>query len=1100
MRFKVWMGALLLLLAFNPAAAKKKGKKGGEEAKEKAKPTFSASLFSGLKLRSLGPAITSGRIADIAVDPTDKLRWFVAVASGGVWLTHNGGTTWKPVFDSQGSYSIGCVTIDPNNPLNVWVGTGENNSQRSVGYGDGVYKSVNGGKSWKKVGLMKSEHIGRILIDPRDSDVVYVAAQGPLWSAGGDRGLYKTIDGGKVWELILEIDEHTGVSEVVADPRDPDTLYAVAYQRRRHVWTLVNGGPGSAIYKSTDGGRTWRKIRRGLPGVDLGRIGIAIAPSKPDTLYAVVEAAQGKSGFYRSDDRGESWSKQSGYVSGSPQYYQELFVDPHDHERVYSMDVVPDVSEDGGKNFKSIPIDAMHVDIHAWWIDPDRTDHLIAGSDGGVYETWDRGRTWRFMANLPVTQFYKIALDNDEPFYNVYGGTQDNFTLAGPSRTTNRNGITNRDWYMTLFGDGFQSRVDPTNPDIVYSQFQYGRLARYDRRSGERIFIQPQAAPGEPALRWNWDAPLIISPHDHKRLYFAANILFRTDDRGNSWRAVSPDLTAGVDRNALKVMGRVQSVDAPSKNRSTSVYGNVVALTESTLKEGLLIVGTDDGLIQISEDGGGNWRKIESFPGVPARTYVNRVEASRHDEQVIYAAFNNHKMGDFKPYILKSADLGATWQSIAANLPERGSVYAIAEDHVRPGLLFVGTEFGLFVTFNDGAEWTRLKAGLPTVAVRDLAIHERENDLVLGTFGRGFYVLDDYSPLRAVSKEFIEDKGALLPVKKTPMFVPDTPLGRGGKGFLGADFYTAPNPPFGAVFTYYLKSVPKTKRQLRREKEKKIAKEGGDATYPSWNALRLEAREEGAELLLTVRDEDGQVVRRIKSKPRKGLHRLTWDLTYPSLAPVRQGGSGGRGGRGGHPAAPGTYTAELAMRVDGALRAIGEPQSFEVYPLGNTTLPAADRDALVAFQRKTARLQRAVMGAARVLRESRDRLASLGTALDRTNGAPAAMHDEIRALKDRHRELTHALSGDPIPGRFNESSPTALMGRINGIVFTHWASTSAATQTVLKEYADSADLFAELLPKIQTFIEKDLKDFEDRLEQAGAPWTPGRVPRWQKEQ
>jgi len=1101
MRVRVWLAVAALWFALDPALAQKRGKKKEKEAEEKAKITFDASLLSGIKLRLIGPAITSGRIADFAVNPENPANYFAAVASGGVWVTENSGVTWKPVFDSQGSYSIGCIAIDPHNPLIVWVGTGENNSQRSVGYGDGVYKSIDGGKSWKNVGLKQSEHIGRILVDPRDSNVVYVAAQGPLWSAGGERGLYKTTDGGETWERVLEIDEHTGVSEVVCDPRDPDTLYAVAYQRRRHVWTLVNGGPGSGLYKSTDGGANWRKINRGLPGSTLGRIGIAISPVDPDRLYAVVEAAEGKGGFFRSDKRGESWAKQSGYVSRSPQYYQELFADPHDVDRVYSMDVVAQVTEDGGRTFRSVPMGNMHVDVHAWWIDPKDPDHLRCGNDGGVYESFDRGANWRFMPNLPITQFYKVAVDNDAPFYNVFGGTQDNFSLMAPSRTTNTHGITNRDWTMTLFGDGFQSRVDPTDPNIIYAQLQYGRLVRYDRRSGERIFITPIEGKDEPALRWNWDSPLIISPHDHKRLYFAANILFRSDDRGNSWRAVSPDLSAGIDRNQIPVMGRIQSVDAPSKNRSTSVYGNIVALSESPLREGLLAVGTDDGLIQISEDGGDNWRKLDAFPGVPAQTYVNRLETSKHDENVIYAAFNNHKNGDFKPYILKSEDLGASWRSIAANLPERGSVYAIAEDHVRPDLLFVGTEFGLFASFNGGGEWTPLKGGLPTVAVRDLAIQERENDLVVGTFGRGIYILDDYAPLRAMSAEFIEAEAALLPVKKTPVFIPDSPLGRGGKGFLGDSFYTAENPDFGAVFTYFLKEAPQTKRQKRRKEEAKLVKEGADTPYPTWDELREEAREEAPALIFTVRDAEGQVVRRLTAAPRKGMHRLTWDLRYPASSPVRLGRSGGGFfGGGGPPVAPGAYRVEMAMRADGEQKALGEPQTFEVYPLGNTTLPAADRAALAAFQKKTARLQRAVMGTVRALDEAEDRVKHLEAALPLTNNADPAMGDELRQLKARLTELQHALSGDPIPGRFNEASPPAIVDRVQTVIFSHWASTSEATQTVRDAYAIAADAFAQVLPDIQTFVETDLAAFERRLEEAGAPWTPGRVPRWQSEE
>ena len=557
--------SIVVLLLAVPAVAKKKAK---EETKpEAAEKALSASDFEGLRLREIGPAIASGRVGDLAVDPTDPKRYFVAVASGGVWLTTNAGTTWEPVFDGEGSYSIGCVTLDPNDPLVVWVGTGENNSQRSVGYGDGVYKSVDGGRTWKHMGLETSEHIGKIVVDPNDSDTVYVASQGPLWSAGGERGLYKTTDGGETWNLVLEISEHTGVSDLVLDPRDSQVLYASAYQRRRRVWTLINGGPESGLHKSTDGGETWTELTNGLPSGDIGRIGLAISPADPDVLYAIVEAAGEEGGFYRSRDRGGNWEKRSPYVSLSPQYYQEIYADPHDVNRVYSMDVWMMVTEDGGATFQQVGEAYKHVDNHALWIDPADTDHLLAGCDGGMYETFDRGATWDFKANLPVTQFYKVAVDNAEPFYNVYGGTQDNFTLGGPSRTINQNGITNREWIVTLGGDGFQTRVDPEDPNIIYSQAQYGVLVRFDKRSGEQLDIQPQAAPGEDALRWNWDSPLIISPHHPHRLYFAAQRLFRSDDRGNRWTAVSDDLTRQLDRNRLEVMNEVWSVDGVAKNR-----------------------------------------------------------------------------------------------------------------------------------------------------------------------------------------------------------------------------------------------------------------------------------------------------------------------------------------------------------------------------------------------------------------------------------------------------------------------------------------------------------------------------------------------------
>ncbi|MBU1071958.1 glycosyl hydrolase, partial [bacterium] len=737
---------------------------------------FNSGAFSALEFRLLGPSFMSGRVGDFAVNPDNPAEYYVAVCSGGVWKTVNAGTTYEPIFDGEGSYSIGCVTLDPGDPKVVWVGAGENNSQRSVSYGDGVYKSVDGGQYWENMGLKESEHIGMIVVDPRDSDVVYVAAQGPLWRAGGDRGLYRTTDGGAAWVKILDIDEDTGVSEVHLDPRDPDTLYAVSYQRRRHVWTLLNGGPGSGVHKSTDGGATWRKIQRGLPEVELGRIGLDIALSRPDVLYAIVEAAEDESGFYRSDDAGENWRKMSDYVSTSPQYYQEIAVDPRDPDLVWSLNTWLAHTEDGGATWERASTSAKHVDDHAIWIDPADPRHILVGCDGGIYESWDRGGLWDFEANLPVTQFYKVHVDYDEPFYRVYGGTQDNNSLGAPHRTINVHGVRNSDWTITQGGDGFETQVDPTDANIVYSQYQYGGLARYDRRNGEGVDIQPQPAWGDPAYRFNWNSPLLISPHDHTRLYYGCQKLLRSDDRGSSWREISGDLSRQIDRNTLEIMGKIWSVDAVSKNRSTSFYGSLVSLDESPLREGLIYVGTDDGLIQVTEDGGAAWRRIDKFKGVPDRSYVGDVKASRFDAGTVFACFDNHKQGDFKPYLLRSDDYGESWKSIAGDLPERGTVHVVQQDHVNQDLLFAGTEFGAFFTVDGGAHWLQLKAGLPVIAVRDLDLQRRENDVALATFGRGIYILDDYTPLRHVSPERFEREAAILfPVRDAWLYHEATP-------------------------------------------------------------------------------------------------------------------------------------------------------------------------------------------------------------------------------------------------------------------------------------------------------------------------------------
>jgi photosystem II stability/assembly factor-like uncharacterized protein len=1077
------------------------------EAAEKTKPDapkgpFSAETFAGLAFRSLGPALTAGRVGDLAVSPRPG-TYFVAVASGGVWRTTTWGASFTPVFDEQGSFSIGCLAIDPNDPLTIWVGTGENNAQRSVAFGDGVYKSTDHGKTWQNVGLKESEHIGRIAIDPRDSKVVYVAAQGPLWRDGGDRGLYKTTDGGKTWKPVLKISDQTGVNEVWLDPRNPDVLYASAWQRRRHVWTFISGGPESALYKSTDAGASWSKLAGGLPKAELGRIGLAVSPADPDVVYAIVESSDKKAaGIWRSSDAGGSWERRGDYAT-SGNYYQELVADPRDPDRVYAMDVFLKVSEDGGKSFKNLGEKEKHVDNHALWIDPANTDHLLNGNDGGVYESWDRGRSWEFRPNLPITQFYRVSVDDSKPFYWVYGGTQDNFTLGGPSRTLTANGIRSSDWFVTLFGDGFHIQVDPQDPHIVYSEAQYGVLVRFDRRSGEKLDIQPQAAPGEDPLRFNWDSPLLLSPHSRTRLYFAAQRLFRSDDRGDSWRAVSPDLTAQIDRNQLKVMGRVWSVDAVARNQSTSFYGNIVALDESPKLEGLLYVGSDDGLVQVSEDAGGSWRKEARFPGVPERSYVADLAASPHAADVVYAAFNNHKMGDFKPYLLKSSDRGRSWSSIAAGLPERGPLWTVSEDPEQPGLLFAGTEFGVFFSPDSGAQWVQLKGGLPTIAARDLAIQRREGDLVLATFGRGLYVLDDLTPLRRASAALLEREATLFPVRRAWMYVPEEPLGSPGRAFQGTAFYLADNPPFGAVFTYYLKDELRTLKKRRQDEERKIADKGGDVPQPPWADLEREAREEEPAILLTVSDEAGNVVRRLTGDTKAGFHRVAWDLRLPppnptSLKPFESEAVWEQP-PAGPLALPGRYHVKLEKRVDGVLTVLGEAQGFEAAPLGASGLSESDREALQAFARITARLQRAVLGAVEVAGEAASRLEHLRKALDDAPGADPALMTEARLLESRLRELKLELSGGSAKEKYQEPVPPSISARVASIVDGHWRTTQAPTGTQRRAYDVAAAEFEPVLAELTRLVETDLASLEERAEAAGAPWTPGRVPRWTRE-
>ncbi|MFZ1809073.1 MAG: glycosyl hydrolase [Cyclobacteriaceae bacterium] len=1055
--------------------------------------------LSGLKFRGIGPAVTSGRISDFAVNPNNISEYYVATSSGGVWKTTNAGTSYQPIFDNQGSYSIGVITLDPNNSNVVWVGSGENNNQRSVAYGDGVYKSEDSGASWNNMGLKTSEHIGKIIVDPTNSNVVYVAAIGPLWKEGGERGVYKTTDGGKTWDQVLQIDQYTGVNDIVMDPRDPNVLYAAAHQRMRSDYAYVSGGPGSGMYKTTDGGANWDKINNGLPSSDIGRIGLSISPADPEYIYAIVEAAKDE-GFYRTTTRGAKWEKMSSHQTGG-NYYNEVIADPKDKDRVYTMGYAISVSDDGGRNFRPIGEDAKHVDNHALWVNPNDTNHMRNGCDGGIYETWDGAKTWHYKSNLPVTQFYKVEVDNSEPFYYVYGGTQDNFSLGGPSRTRSENGIVNDDWFVTQGGDGFESAIDPVNTNIVYAQYQHGGLTRYDKATGENTGIQPQPRKGEKEYRWGWDAPLQTSPHKGGRLYIAANKVFKSDDYGNTWQVISEDVTRNEDRNQLSIMGRVWGIDATGKNDGVAPYGTVSALSESSKNENLIVIGTDDGLVQITTDGGKTWKKTESFSGAPSMTYVYHVLTSQHDENVIYVTLNNHKRGDFKPYVYKSANKGQSWNLITTNLPERGSTYSVAEDHVDSNLLFVGTEFGVHFSNDGGANWKPLKGGLPTIAVRDMAIQKRENDLVLATFGRGFYVLDDYSPLRNINQTAGKD-GYLFPIKDSWMFVERTPLGIRGKGFQGESYFSTPNPAVGAVFTYYFKDDLKTNKDQREEVESKLAKDRKDVSYPTYDKLKNEQDEESPYLMFTVKNEQGTIIRKLKAPAKKGVNRITWDFRYPTSSPVdinpRPNDNPFVSNDVGQLAAPGNYTVSMSKYVDGVYTELAGAEKFVVKILPGTTMPAANRPALVAWQRQAAELQRSIQGTSTVLRDASQKIKYLKEAVFSVAEPNQNFVTDIQAVEDKLRGLQDRLFGDRVADQLDIDREPSINSRLFSGIFAGSGSTSEPTPTMKNQIQWAGEAYETLSTELKQVIETDIPAIEKKLEDAGAPYTPGRMPNWKK--
>lgn len=1086
--------ALMALMVSQPAEAQRNKK----ETKGHEKSIIEKTSYAGLKLRNIGPAFASGRIADIVVNPNNFSEWYVGVASGNIWKTTNNGITFTPVFDNYNVYSIGAMAIDPNNTHVVWAGTGENNHQRALAYGDGVYKSLDGGQSWTNMGLKDSRQIGGIVIDPRNSDIVFVAAEGSVWGPGGDRGLYKTTDGGKTWEKVLDISENTGVNNIKIDPSNPDVMYATSEQRRRHVHTKIGGGPESAVYKSEDAGKTWRKIMKGLPGVHIGGMGIDVSPVNPNIVYIIMEAAQDASGFYRSTNKGESWHKMSSHAS-SGQYYNEIYCDPVDANKVYSVETYSHFTEDGGKTWKRLSNNERHVDDHALWINPNDPKHLIIGGDGGVYITYDSGNDWRHVSNLPITQYYRVTVDNSEPFYWVYGGTQDNNSMGGPSQNTSTKGVVSEEWVVTLGGDGFWNRVDPKDPNIVYSEYQYGNVYRYDKKSGEQLYIKPQPRKDELTFRWNWNTPLIISPHNHKRLYIAANKLFRTDDRGQSWKVLSDDLTAQIDRtNTWPVMGKYWSSDAVQKDVSTSLYGTIVSLDESPVKENLIYVGTDDGLIQVTENADAqtpSWNKIESFPGVPANTYVSDIFASRFDENVVFASFDNRKRDDFKPYLLKSTNKGKSWTSITNGLPENGTVHTIEQDFKNKNLLFVGTEFGLFFSVDAGSNWVQLKNGLPTIAVRDLAIQQRETDLALATFGRGFYILDDYSPLRDVNETNLEKNALFFPVQDALSYVQT-----GGRYGQGSTYFAAKNPPFGATFTFYLKDVPKTKKQLRQEKEKELFKNGQKIPQISWKELEDEDKEISPYLIFTIKDEKRNVVRKIFQSASKGIHRINWDLEYQSdnQVSIKDGKFNPTSKtRGSFLVMPGKYTVSMQMVANEIVTDLNEPQEFNVVPLNNTTLPAPERAELVAFLSEVMDLSRVVYGTKSVVDNLMKQTTHMMQAAHQAD-APRKLYDDIAAVYKQLDQIRYLFEGDQAKASWEEVPPQKmpLLYRMSSIMRPHSNSTSAVTQVQKDGMTIMKEKFKPVYQQVKELNQKTIPELETQLENAKAALTPGRLPEW----
>ena len=1117
---------LVALLAIVFSSNKKYGQDSSDYLVENA--------LNGFEFRSIGPAFMSGRIADIAINPSNENNWYVAVGSGGTWKTENAGTTWIPLTDDESFYSTGCITIDPNNHDKIWLGTGENVGGRHVGIGHGIFVSHDSGDTWTDMGLNESEHISKIIVHPDNSNIIWVASQGPLWNSGGDRGLFKSIDGGKTWSNKLYVNEWTGVTDLLIDPKNPNVLYAATWQRHRNVAALIDGGPGTSIYKSLDGGDNWEKIDSGLPSSNMGKIGLAISPMKPNVIYAAIELDRRNGAVYRSENSGGTWIKMSNTVSGGtgPHYYQELVASPFVFDKIYLMNVRVLVSENGGKDFYTMKEKKKHSDNHSLTFKADDPNYMLIGTDGGIYESFDDSETWKFVANLPLTQFYKLAIDDDYPFYNIYGGTQDNNTQGGPSRNFKNSGISNADWYVVLGGDGHQPATEPGNPDIIYAQSQQGYINRIDMTNREIVSIRPQEDIDEPYERFNWDAPILVSHHDPKRLYFGSQRVWRSENRGDSWSTVSGDLTKDEERLSLPIMGDVQSFDNAWDVYAMSTYNTITSLSESKIDENILYVGTDDGIIQYTKNGGSSWTKltVDKLPDTPKEAFVNDIKADLHNKDVAYVALDNHKFGDYKPYLFKTTDGGKKWTSITNGLPSNTIVWRIVQDHVNPNLLFLGTEYGVYVSLNQGAKWHKFSNGLPTISVRDMAIQKRENDLVIATFGRSFYVLDDYSPLRTFSSSSLESDAILFEPRKALQYNQIY----GGTSSDGMSSYYAENPDYGANIYYYIKEgepslvskrlsleafkgvesrviekfiesglttsksiTQKTVREIEdltdlSKKEisnvKNIieanAKKGVSNTFPGWEQLDEELNETYAKAVLIIKDVDGKVVKEISGPYSSGVHTFNWDLKTGVATTIMSGSS--RSKSLNFNVKPGKYTLELYKSYNSELTLISEPVTLAIEKIRPGTLKNPMAEKHDAYYNELADLYKKVDYYVNIFENNNDKLNSLKSSLKYVKSNREFLEKEVFNLNQIKDALDLKLYGSSAKQEIGEKDYLTIYDRLSNARGGYYSSSYGPTELHMKSLDIAKEMFTRLKPELDNYFDLIVK-VEKYLEEAGAP-------------
>ena len=1036
-------------------------------------------------------------------------------------------------------YSTGCISIDPNNNQSIWLGTGENVGGRHVGIGHGIYQSIDGVKTWKNKGLKNSEHLSKIIIHPKNSNIIWAASQGPVWSSGGDRGLFKSVDGGNSWKNTLKIDEWTGVTDIIIDPRNPDILYCASWQRHRNVASYIGGGPGTSIYKSIDGGENWNKINKGLPSSNMGKIGLAISPMNPDIVYAAVETERRKGAVYRSANSGGSWEKMSETVSAGtgPHYYQELVASPHKFDKIYLMNVRVLVSENGGRTFSTMKEIRKHSDNHAMVFKKNDPNYILVGTDGGIYETFDDTKNWKFVGNLPITQFYKLAVDDATPFYNIFGGTQDNNTQGGPSRTLRRDGISNADWFVLLGGDGHQPATEPNNPNIVYAQSQEGYLNRIDRSSGEVVSIRPQEGIDEPYERFNWDSPIVVSHHNPKTIYFGSQRVWKSNNRGDSWTPISKDLTKDEERFSLPIMGRIQSIDNAWDVYAMSTYNTITSISESKLDSNIIYIGTDDGIIQSTKDGGLQWDKmtVDQLPKTPASAFVNDIKTDLFDSKKTYICLDNHKFGDYQPYLFKTTDGGKTWKKITNGIPKNTLVWRIVQDHENPNLLFLGTEYGVYVSLNQGEKWHKFSNGLPTIPVRDLTIQRRENDLVIATFGRSFYILDDYSPIRNFTEDSLNQEAVLFEPRKALQYTPEI----GGTSSDGSASFRTENPKYGTIISYYIKEGYKTLAQKRIEKEnsagiddnilekireagynfknileaeiseikaktkmddktikkvlmaiKKYQSKKEDIPFKGWEALDKEKIDDKPEVLIEITNLEGVVVKQIIKPLKKGLNRANWDLSTFDTTVVKASDKGGKSWRYGgamyKEVPPGIYKVKIYKRQGTVLTLLAGPVSLKVERLRSNTLKNPLENEHDSYYKSLA-----------------DFTAKLRTSqyeLEKANNVVKTMKSNIKFLKTNKQELTKdiytllntmhelnsAIGGSATRKEVGEKDFLTINERLSSARGGWYSNTYGPTALHMKSFEMAQELYNKMNPKVMEYIEKVTR-ISFLFEKAGGP-------------